>query len=154
MSPLVSLLERLGVEPSLAGDLIEEYSSERSLIWLLWQGLAAAVLASARVIRHHKVLAIRAIVTGLILLSVISRLAYFPLLTAIDQILAQHGFVGGQLQFFFEPYIAPMLLLLATLAAGWITGRLHRPHSVLLVAGLWFAVVLIATRSSGYLWTL
>lgn len=144
MSLLPVLLERLGVDPAIAGDLIEEYAAGRSAVWLVWQAFAAAMLATLRHINQHKVLTARAIVVGLIAIYGVSDLVTTPLREAIQNTLEARGFAGPRLWFFFEPYVLhPMLFMLSGLAAGWITGGLHRPYSVPLMAGLAVTVALL-----------
>lgn len=136
MSPLVSLLERLGVDPAIAGDLIEEYASGRSRTWLLWQSFAAAAQATAGGIGQHKVLVIRAIFVGVVALNLVSRVL-IPLRGAIEIPLERRGFAGAGLWFVFYPHVfVPTFVMVRATAVGWITGRLHRPYSVPLVTGL------------------
>jgi len=63
------LLEHFGVpqrnEP-LIGDLIEEHNSGRSAWWFWRQTFVAVALTAAGDIWNHKLLAVRAIATGLI----------------------------------------------------------------------------------------
>jgi hypothetical protein len=144
MSLIPIVLERLGVDPAIAGDLIEEYASGRSRAWLVWQAFAAAALATVRHIRHHKLLAARAIVVGLIAIYGVSGLVIAPLREAIQNTIEARGLAGPWLWFFFEPYVLhPILAMLSGVAAGWITGGLHRPYSVPLMAGLTVAVALL-----------
>jgi hypothetical protein len=144
MSLLPSLLERLGVDSAIAGDLIEEYASGRSRVWLVWQAFGAVTVATVRQISQHKVLAVRAVIVGLIAMYGVSDLVITPLRHAIQNTLEAHGFAGSWLWFFFEPYVLfPMLAMLSGLAAGWITGGLHRPYAVPLVGGLAVTVALL-----------
>lgn len=146
MNLLLLLLERCGVDPAVAGDVVEEYRSGRSRGWFLWQAFAAAAIAIGRGIRQHKVLALRAIVVGLLAVRGVNGFVYLPVRETIDATLTAHGFSGPRLWFLFEPYVvAPMLSLACGMIAGWITGRLHRPYSVPLVAGLGVIEVLVTT---------
>ena len=61
------LLARFGIpqgHESLMGDLVEDYGSGRSALWLLRQTANAITSTVARDIRNHKLLAVRAIATG------------------------------------------------------------------------------------------
>lgn len=144
MNLLLLLLERCGVDPAVAGDVIEEYRSGRSRGWFLWQASAAAAIAISHGIGQHRVLAIRAIVVGLLAVRGVNGFVYLPVREAIDATLTAHGFSGPRLWFLFEPYVvAPMLSLACGMIAGWITGRSHRPYSVPLVTGLGVMQVLV-----------
>src|SRR2546425_2422723 len=57
---------------SLAGDLIEEYQRRRSRAWYWKQVVSAIALEAARDIRAHRLLALRAVVTGFAALSACS----------------------------------------------------------------------------------
>ena len=59
------LFERLDLEVALIGDLLEERERGRSAIWYWRQVLAAVWIAIWGAIRHHKLLALRATITGL-----------------------------------------------------------------------------------------
>jgi hypothetical protein len=58
------LLESGGFDAALAGDLIEERARGRSITWYWRQLLMAAWIGNCNAIRHHKVLAVRAVATG------------------------------------------------------------------------------------------
>jgi len=58
------LLESGGVEAAIAGDLLEEHARGRSIHWYWRQLLMAACIGSWNAIRHHKLLAFRAVATG------------------------------------------------------------------------------------------
>jgi hypothetical protein len=66
-----SLLARFGIPQGnelLMGDVVEEYSSGRSALWL-WRQTANAVASTvARDFRNHKLLVVRALATGWALL--------------------------------------------------------------------------------------
>jgi hypothetical protein len=58
------MLERLGLDVALAGDLLEERARARSAIWYWRQVLIAILIGIWGAIRDHKVLALRAVATG------------------------------------------------------------------------------------------
>ena len=58
------IFERLGLDVALAGDLMEEYARGRSTLWYWRQVLAAIWTGIWGAIFHHKLLAVRAVVTG------------------------------------------------------------------------------------------
>lgn len=58
------MLERLGIDSALAGDLLEERARGRSTIWYWRQILAATWIGVWSAIFAHKLLALRAVATG------------------------------------------------------------------------------------------
>ena len=58
------ILERLGLDVALAGDLIEEYAAGHSAFWYWRQVLAAVWVGICGEILNHKVLALRAVAIG------------------------------------------------------------------------------------------
>jgi len=119
----MKLFELLGVDPALAGDLLEERARGRSAIWYWRQVLIAACIGVWRTIFHHKLLALRALATGCaangIWLLLWSKLLPIGLATP------------PQVSF---DSIASLLLIFATqIATGWIIAKTHRAHSVPMV---------------------
>jgi hypothetical protein len=112
------LLERLGLDVALTGDLLEECARGRSAIWYWRQVLIAALTGIGGAIRDHKLLALRAIATGfaielpLIFLWRFVPDLHLPLFSVEFQII--NGTVS----------------LLAHGATGWIVARTHRAHPV------------------------
>jgi hypothetical protein len=112
---------------SLAGDLTEEYARGRSRAWYLRQVLAAILVGFWTEISAHKLLALRALVTGWTFLYLSARL----LATRTGYLLFFRPWLllarPSQLSFQFLAFLlwAPFLI-----AAGWFVGRLHRPHHV------------------------
>src|SRR5437868_91242 len=60
----ISLLQRLGVNDSIIGDLVERYQTKQSSAWFGRQALTAVLLGAFRGVRDHKLRAAGALVTG------------------------------------------------------------------------------------------
>jgi hypothetical protein len=120
-APLVAtwLLEKLGTDQALLGDLIERYARGRSRRWFWRQALLALAIGTVKDIREHKVLTIRAVATALATASAL-------------------GFVARMI-IGFGPRPSYVFLLAGCLmngVVGWVVGRLHRPHHGPMVLGL------------------
>jgi hypothetical protein len=63
-----AMLRLVEANDALIGDLMEEYRSGRSTVWYWRQTIVAIAVALSRHIRAHKLLALRAIVTGWVVL--------------------------------------------------------------------------------------
>jgi hypothetical protein len=126
------LLNHLGTtrqNDSFAGDLTEEYARGRSQAWYWRQVLLAILIGSWSEIRRHKLLALRALATGWMVIFLESRFLY-PIF------FRQWWSVAHSSQLLFA---APTLLWTPVSAmTGWLVGRLHRPRHIAFV--LLFAV--------------
>jgi hypothetical protein len=119
----MKLFELLGVDPALAGDLLEERARGRSSVWYWRQVLVAACTGVVRTIFDHKLLALRALATGWA-----ANAIWFALWTNFLTI----EFTTVP-RVSFEP-IASLLLIFATqVATGWIIAKTHRAHAVPMV---------------------
>jgi hypothetical protein len=129
-------------DDALAGDLLEEFHQRRSPAWYWRQVLVAILVGCASEVRHHRVLAIRAIV--------ISWAANFLAMVLGREVM----FEWWRLRFFglaLHPALASFVLcFLAGAVSGLIVAFLHRKHrtAVLLTCAgtlpgwVWIAVVL------------
>lgn len=130
------LLKQLGSGPNndaLLGDLIEQYAERRSRIWYWRQVLVAIVVSFCREVGAHKLLALRAIVTGWAVIFVY-RLLFRPSATALSIELSvmhlhEHGFIYGAISYLYWYLIYTPVLA----AAGWLVARLHREHQAAMV---------------------
>jgi hypothetical protein len=119
------LFERLRLDASLAGDLIEERERGRSVIWYWRQVLIAVCIGICGAIRDHKILALRAIATGCAANSLFLLLWRrfwnpFPYPWSMVSI---------------APWISGLsIILLTPLATGWIVARTHRAQPVPMVS--------------------
>jgi hypothetical protein len=114
----VWLLERLGLDVALTGDLLEERERRRSAIWYWRQVLIAVWVGIWGAIRDHKALALRAVATGfameylLLFLWEFQQIIDLPLNSIVN-------------------WIANLsLVLLAQTATGWVVARTHRAYQI------------------------
>jgi hypothetical protein len=125
------LLKRLVSGPkreSLIGDLIERYQRRPSTTWYWRQALTAILWDVVGGIRDHKLLALRAILTGagfmLAYLAVTWPLAYTLF------VLQNGGVYVGRYWLTLPALIVKVLLVVNSFigftVSGWIVGRLHR----------------------------
>jgi hypothetical protein len=114
------LLERLGLDVALTGDLLEECAQGRSAIWYWRQVLIAVLTGIWGAVRDHKLLALRAIATGF---------AIEVLVIFLWQ------FVPDLPLFSVEFWIVDVSAILLTQpVTGWIVARTHRAHPVPMVS--------------------
>jgi len=116
-----SLLRRLGVSQgneSLMGDLVEEYSSGRSILWLWRETVIAIMTKTGCDLRNHKLIALRAIATGWLLLEL-----WAQILPLIDVRVPGYWLLFLLL---FEISIWPAFV-------GWVVGRTHRLQQAAMV---------------------
>ena len=118
------LFERLGLDGAITGDFLEECAREHSAMWCWKQVFAALRTATWKTLRDHKVLALRAVGTGVAAESVL-RFAWkvFPHLP----------------QFSIEWWTAGSLYtLLVQATVGWIVARTHRTYPIQMVFAFLF----------------
>ena len=133
------ILERLGIDSSLAGDLLEECSRGRSTFWYwkqvlvaIWTGVGSAILA-------HKLLALRAVATG----CAVNGLWLFLWSRVVPVNLPATPRIS------LGSMTSLLLILLTQAVTGWVVDRTHRAHAVPMV--LVFAVWLAAWYFAGSL---
>jgi hypothetical protein len=128
MSPKLAhwLLTHTGTDDSLTGDLIEQHSTGKSLLWLWAQVLAAVASGTARAIRTHKLLALRATLTGWIVL-----LLCFQLSVMVHTQLSMGALIGLKLWWWqyvgvaLEPWATCVSVAIMGVSSGWIVARFH-----------------------------
>ena len=151
------LLERLGSGPTheaLAGDLIEQYRQGRSGAWYWRQVLVAIIVGAANDIGAHKLLALRALVSGWVVREIL-RFPADPLAHWLRNWTVDNGhdtvravlLFSGPGQFQLPSMI---VLCLSAAAAGWIVARLHRSHRRAMV--LLFASFLVLVNAPPFLY--
>ena len=119
----VWLFERLGFDGALSGDLLEECTRGRSVIWYWRQVLVAIWVGIWGTIRDHKLIAFRAVVTGFAM-----ELLFLLLWNQFSHLLPDWPMfsrVGTIVNF--------SLMLLTQAATGWVVARTHRGHSMVFV---------------------
>lgn len=126
------MLELLGVDSALLGDLLEESARRRSTIWYWRQVLIAICSGVWGAIFNHKLLALRAVVTGCAVNAV-----WLFLWTNFLRI----GLPATP-KISFEAIAALLLILFTQVGTGWVVARTHRAHAVPMVMlfAMWLAI--------------
>ncbi len=128
--------------PALIGDIHEEFLNGHSSIWLWKQVLAAIVFSIGKELYRHKLLTIRAILTGQVAVMLCS--------SALNVALRDHWLLIAVLSQFPSSlwilnYVFRILYFvpaaIAFMAGGWIVSRFHAEHRRALVP--LFAIVQI-----------
>ncbi len=128
------LLERLGLDVALTGDLLEECARGRSVIWYWRQVLVAIWAGTWSAIFDHKLLALRAVATGCAINSVWTFL-WLKFL---------HIGLRGMGPVSIEAIATLSILLFTQVVTGWVVARTHRAHAIPMVLAfamwlvLWF----------------
>jgi hypothetical protein len=152
-SPLATWVARHVIaDEALVGDLLQELDRGRGALWFCRQLSIAAAMAGLRLVREHKVLALRAMVAGWAVIWIGTTLGG-AWLSHVIRGWVLHQLVAAASNQAFRPPTVPYLWglwildLMAYLPiaavyvlAGWIVGRLHRAHGALTVA---FALVVL-----------
>lgn len=120
----VWMLELLGLDVALAGDLLEERARGRSTIWYWRQVLIAIWMGTWRAVFDHKVLALRAVVTGCAINSVWIFLWGRFLHIGIGQ---------PPLRVSLESIASLLIILLTQVATGWVVAQTHRAQAIPMV---------------------
>jgi hypothetical protein len=135
--PIVAtwLLTRFGNgNEVLAGDLVEEYQRGRTAAWYWRQVLVAIFVGCGNEVRTHKLLAVRAVITGWAALILSSYLISFPLYKLYSRVLMDLGF--RPLWFWWWHYYTYPIVLVPCIGgflSGWLVARFHRAYRVTMV---------------------
>jgi hypothetical protein len=150
-SPAISvwLLERLGLDPALTGDLLEECARGRSVVWYwrqVWIAILVGIWNSAL---DNKLLAVRAIA-----IAWATNLALWFLYLRFLQPLAPTGPYTS-----LRAWLTNLSVILFTQSAtGWIVARTHRSHPIPMVSAvvglLAVLTALNCCRDFSYVWML
>jgi hypothetical protein len=133
MKAALWMMSRFAVDPSLTGDLTEEWSTGHTSFWLLRQTLIAIRSAIWSGLWHHKLRTLAAVATGLI--------GWF--LLAI-------GFHYGIHALGFQNFpVGLLLFILRPILLGWIVGKLQ-PTQPLGTSILYIATFLAVMLSMSY----
>lgn len=128
------LLQRLGTNPALSGDLIEEYQQGRSRAWYWRQVVMAIVVGSYQDIRAHKLLAFRAAASGWAVLWAFGLLFYR--LSHFDEWLFVRGIAEVRWWWPNEPIPDLVVGSIGGVCCGWIVARFRRPSMLLMCVAL------------------
>jgi hypothetical protein len=150
-SPRVAmwLMERFGVEDGLIGDLLEESGARRSAWWLWRQTVVAIGRTAATAVRHHKLLALRAILVGWIAQLALRRLP-FVLMPYVGWGWTRSAEIWLHDRFGFPviPITFLMLMAASACAAGFVVARTHRRHAMPML--LAFIASLLIFQTAGF----
>lgn len=118
----------------LAGDLIEEYRRGRTVGWYWRQVLMAILVGCGDEIRTHKLLTVRALVTGWAALILYGHLIGLPLYKLYSRALGGLG-LGPLWFWWWHYYTYPVVLVpcIGGFLSGWLVARLHRTCRVTVV---------------------
>jgi hypothetical protein len=126
------LLDRLGLDPAITGDILEEWAQGHSTIWYWRQILSVLRVAIWEAILDHKLLAVRAVATGCAmnyaLMFVFEHFSQY--LTPLTPNASFRTWISGL-----------SLILLIQTVTGWVVARTHRAQPVPMVTA--FAIFLM-----------
>jgi hypothetical protein len=132
------LFECLGLDGALNGDLREERESGRSAVWYWKQVLIAVWVGMWSVVRDHKVLALRAVITGFAMQYVV----YYSL-GSIFRLMHKVQLYKYPAPLSLEEWATQLsLILLAQVVTGWVVARAHRAHQVQMVFAFLISLIL------------
>jgi hypothetical protein len=118
----------------LAGDLVEEYARGRTVVWYWRQVVMAILVGCGSEIRMHKLLTVRAVITGWAALILSSYLITLPLYKLYSRALGALGL--GPLWFWWWHYYTYPIVFLPCVGgflSGWLVARFHRTYRVAMV---------------------
>jgi len=154
-----ALLRRMDVDPSLVGDLVEQYAAGRSRLWLWRQALLAVVVGNATSIWKHRLLALRALMVGILTVSMLRAATFVPTQAGLRMfgisvgnylLETQHEtlrFIFMRYHLFDLPLVGADCLIYGL--AGWLVARTHRGQRAAMVllfacfVEAWWAYALI-----------
>jgi hypothetical protein len=117
------IFERLGLDVALAGDLLEECAGGRSIVWYWRQVFVAVWVGTWDAIFDHKLLALRAVITGCA--------ANAGWLFLWQKFL--HFGRSERPRLAIESIATLLIILVTQTATGWIIARTHRTHAMPMV---------------------
>ena len=126
------LLERFDADEALIGDLAEEYGRDHSRAWFWRQTVVAVIKKGAADVRSHRLLAVRAVVIGWMIASLVGRTTkqfVIPLLQG-SWSWRSEVWLDAQLGFPIVPLPFLMTTAIGAVVTGWVVARLHRPHAM------------------------
>jgi hypothetical protein len=135
---------------ALLGDIAEE-RSRRSPLWYWSQLLAIVVVASWRDARRHPVIAVRALATGFIMLTVSFGVA-LAIGGALRALSSGGYYIGGYWLTFphltdrwpYDPLAVIATNAVAFFLSGWAIARFHRAHGIAMAMPFLVTTTLLA----------
>jgi len=118
----------------LAGDLAEEYQRGRTVAWYWRQVVVAILVGCGNEIRTHKLLTVRAVITGWAALILSGYLISLPLYKLYSRALVALGL--GPLRFWWWHYYTYPIIFVPCVGgflSGWLVARFHRTYRVAMV---------------------
>jgi len=131
------LFECLGLDGALSGDLQEERERGRSAVWYWKQVVIAVWVGMWSVVRDHKVLTLRAVVTGFAMEYLVG---YFY--TSIFWLTHRFHLKYPTPLSIGDWAVQLSLILLAQGTTGWVVARAHRAHQVQMVFAFLISLIL------------
>lgn len=128
----------------LAGDLVEEYRRGRTAAWYWRQVVVAILLGWGNEIRAHKLLTVRAVITGWAALILSGYLISPPLYRLCSRAMAALGL--GKVWFWsLHYYTYPRMFVpwFSGFLSGWLVARFHPTHRPAMVT--MYAVSVLVT---------
>ena len=124
------LLDRFDVDQALMGDLAEAYANH-SRVWFWRQTFVAVMKKGAADVRHHKLLAVRAVVIGWMVETLIgpTKQLMIPLLQG-NWSWRLDVWLDAQLGFPVIPLPFLMTTAISAVVTGWVVARSHRPRAM------------------------
>ena len=129
----------------LVGDLIEEYGRGRTVAWYWRQVIVAILVGCGNEIRTHKLLTVRAVITGWAALILSGYLISLPVYKLYSRALLALGL--GPLWFWWWHYYTYPIIFVPCIGgflSGWLVARFHRTYRVTMVT-VYAASVLITS---------
>jgi hypothetical protein len=133
----------LCIDPALAGDLLEERAIGRSTAWYWRQVVSAICIRIGSTVYHHKLLAVRAVITG----CAVNGIWLFLWLHYLHLRLTVRPPDTRALLIESIAYLS--ILLFTQTVTGWVLARTHRPHAIpmVLVFAAWLVGWFFADNS-------
>jgi hypothetical protein len=127
----------------LAGDLVEEYQRGRTVAWYWRQVLVAILVGCGNEIRTHKLLTVRALITGWAAL-ILSNYVSVPLYRLYSRAIMALGLSPLTL-WWRHYYTYPVMFVpcIGGFLCGWLVARFHRTHRVAMVTMYVISVLLV-----------
>ena len=123
------LLNKFGpANDALKGDLVEEYGHGRSIAWFWRQVLVAIVVEFGTEIRAHKLLTLRAIITGWAVIYLLDRAIGSTLWKWYGRLLLAQGLTPAFWLSHSYTYAVGLVGCIYGATSGWIVGKCNREH--------------------------